>query len=429
MSKSEAPAIQPYSPTLEPQPSISQQRRCNWKTWCALLSRASEGSFVAADPVVGIPDIKIGATVHVARTGNSTVPWMGFKLAFPLGNDGGQAKNVENGFGTKYTFNGQYKVPMKTSNHVIEMRLPRNGLSVHVDEAPCELWARFPKPELLRRGLSLVTVYLADGAEVNPVGYGMPYANGDDKDLEEWVNGNKPIVDGITLQELMALKKFVFAVPLAPREVEKEFNPATLPPRFEYPHLKAREWNEEQMWQVHLDTLGKEAYHAARSYENDETHVAVTANAVSLDTLWLEREAQEIRGDSLPAYLAPLVKGETIDLDEKFSPFYAIISMKKEYRERHKGAWARLVREGQLKVGFETDIQDDQLIWSGTIVNYPKGIKALADQPIDDDEIVIRVDPSKPQFADGKDLLCAFQAKAFGSRAQADAQFKEDETH
>lgn len=67
-------------------------------------------------------------------------------------------------------------------------------------------------PTYSKTNMAVATVRIEDGATATIAGYGIPYLNAEDAELDGIVNDNKPIVDGITLLDLLDQKEFTIAV-------------------------------------------------------------------------------------------------------------------------------------------------------------------------------------------------------------------------
>lgn len=110
-----------------------------------------------------------------------------------------------------------------------------------VEQAPPTMVKRFPGVERL----SFVTVRIREGANIRAGGYGMPYKNLEDLEIEGWVNCNDPIVGSLTLLGFLAQRTFYVAVPVTPASIDKEWNDARLPPPLTYPYGSEHRWPPE----------------------------------------------------------------------------------------------------------------------------------------------------------------------------------------
>jgi hypothetical protein len=101
---------------------------------------------------------------------------------------------------------------------------------------------RFPQAKGAEKGLSLLTVHLQEGARVTVDGFGMPF-NSVDAELNAWVKDNKPIVDDITLLDVLEQENFSFIVAIPAQDTEKHWDEGRLPPPFSYPYGTEHSWD------------------------------------------------------------------------------------------------------------------------------------------------------------------------------------------
>lgn len=97
------------------------------------------------------------------------------------------------------------------TEHPITVQFPRGQVDIQITEATPAHLERFPDLKSRERGSSLVTVSLQ--AEAKVLGFGIPFVQLHDRQMEAWVNDNEPIVEGITLLDILESKKFTFIVP------------------------------------------------------------------------------------------------------------------------------------------------------------------------------------------------------------------------
>lgn len=126
----------------------------------------------------------------------------------------------------------------QSSRYSLLVRFPRGQVRIHAGDAPTAIIKRFPGA----KNLALVTVELAAGANIQVDGFGMPYANPEDPDAEGWVNGNMPIVPGITLLGFLQSRTFRFLVPVFPSVIDKVWCEKALPAPFSYPYGIEHRW-------------------------------------------------------------------------------------------------------------------------------------------------------------------------------------------
>jgi hypothetical protein len=120
----------------------------------------------------------------------------------------------------------------------ISVKFPRGGTSLSFEDAP-HLLPRFPG----NKCVSLTKVHFSDNARVTIEGFGIPFAHPDDPELEAIVNDNAPIVDGISLLDVLRQRTFKLVLPSLAKHVENAFDMAKLPPSFSYPYGVVHKWD------------------------------------------------------------------------------------------------------------------------------------------------------------------------------------------
>ena len=116
----------------------------------------------------------------------------------------------------------------------ITVIFPRDGVDISYDEANKEITDLFPNaPEKV---YTLITFKLKTGKKVRVEGYGWPYHNVDEPEMEKWLNENEPIFSGITLRDFFNGDRFALVYTENPELTKKKFNESNLPEPFKYPY-------------------------------------------------------------------------------------------------------------------------------------------------------------------------------------------------
>lgn len=221
-------------------------------------------------------------------------------------------------------------------------------------EVPPEVQAHLSRVGIANGSASLLTVRLNSDAHVEVDGFGMPFANVQDAEIDRYVNKYRPIVGNITLPSILRQQEFVLAVAHPRGRLESLLDECWLPPPFSYPYGEVHTWKVDRFWTNSLDNRDKQQYRAAYSFEDDNSCVAVGANFDAQDVLWVQQDAEDIKKQMLPAYLSPKTPGLTDPADPR-SRFYVIVSMNKLFRMEHKATLPRLIQGGTCKVVLKTD--------------------------------------------------------------------------
>ena len=122
------------------------------------------------------------------------------------------------------------------------MKFPRDQIDIEVSGASPALFKRFEGA----KNLTSVSVKLHEGARVKVQGFGMPYANPGDAEVEGWVKDNAPVVGSTTLFGFLQQRAFWFAVNIATADVKKDWCETAIPPPFSYPYGTEHCWPPEE---------------------------------------------------------------------------------------------------------------------------------------------------------------------------------------
>lgn len=196
-------------------------------------------------------------------------------------------------------------------------------------------------PDADAKDLSLVTVRTHDAA-CSITGYGIPYANDANRELEGIVNMNKPVTNGVTLRDLLARDEFTLVVSVPPSAMD-QFLEKHLPAVFTYPYGDEHEYNLESYRSIVSRTKGKTQFRPAYAFNNLNSFLGVSVQAVVQDFLWLQDEADRMSRTRLPAYFVARMP--------QTSPpeYFVILPNMTHFRKRFDAAWRRFTR----KEGFE----------------------------------------------------------------------------
>ncbi|UKZ82056.1 hypothetical protein TrVFT333_009839 [Trichoderma virens FT-333] len=122
-----------------------------------------------------------------------------------------------------------FKCSVIPSNHIhIYVGIPREGCSYTFKEAPKSVFDRFPNAKGREKGLTIIRVSLTEEARVTVNGFGMPFANADDAEVEGWVNENKPIIYNLSF--VLRQRTLYLVIRLAVDIARKRFPVDKLPP-------------------------------------------------------------------------------------------------------------------------------------------------------------------------------------------------------
>ncbi|KAM0420980.1 hypothetical protein ACHAPT_011223 [Fusarium lateritium] len=307
---------------------------------------------------------------------------------------------------------------MAADRHLITFKFPRGGVQWDFEEAPKSLIDRFPNAKGRDKGMTLVTACV--GVPVTISGFGIPF-DSPDPEVEGWINGNKPIIDGRTLLDLLSQEHFHLVVPLPVVETAKKYDEGRLPPPFAYPYGEDQVWNLDQFKREIGASKGHQFY-GVFSHPDDTSHVTAVTQSIVQDVAWLDDAAKEIEGIKFPAYfVSPPASGDIAST----TSFIAIVSVTKEFREQYDSAWRRLAKPGCLSMGLFGSYQDSRApeTWKAEILPYAKSSPALRDHRIGTYEVALSA--MRPRDDDGKNQQPPCQIKTFPDRTAADSALEE----
>jgi hypothetical protein len=90
--------------------------------------------------------------------------------------------------------------------------------------------------------LAIAVVRLLDNASIAVDGFGIPFANPEDPEVEGWVNGNTEVLLGLTILDFLRRREFHFIVPMKAVDLEKEWSFRYTAPPFSYPYGTEHDW-------------------------------------------------------------------------------------------------------------------------------------------------------------------------------------------
>ncbi|KAJ4055870.1 hypothetical protein NW756_002986 [Fusarium oxysporum] len=349
---------------------------------CAMLFGDS-GPVIASSPSFGVGS-KIGA-----RIGNLVVPctepYFGVQLSIPRDPD--QSLSEDNGFGVCHAYDKTTSV-VWPADHKIAIKFPRGKISCSYDAVPLSVRAKFPKIENWD-SFSYVTVKLNGGASPVIEGFGKPFVNPADAEVEGWVNYGKPIAEDATFLNVFHQRTFFFVVAWAPGPTSKNFGDQHLPPAFEYGY-SPQPFDEETMIAL-VDKNTGGAFQACYSFDNSENHLTAVNQSIIQDALWVHREAEAIAKDKFSAYFVTPETGSPADAYTLF----LVVPMTKEWRDFHEAAWRRLTKDNVFGVRIYEVITPkgsdyEPAEWACNIVEFPGGVPALSEHPVEEYDLVLR---------------------------------------
>ncbi|KAJ4256086.1 hypothetical protein NW762_009162 [Fusarium torreyae] len=164
---------------------------------CAVLF-GDHGPVVACGDKLGL-SMKLKARL-VSSIATYRDSWIGISIDIPIGEQ--QSANEDSGFGVRFGIQPSQNDAMKRLDcHRLEVKFPRN-FRYDIRDASERLYEQFPNPKRIQDGLCYVQVQLGHSkATINR--FGIPFANVEDLEVEDWVNDNAPVVESHTLLDIL----------------------------------------------------------------------------------------------------------------------------------------------------------------------------------------------------------------------------------
>ncbi|KAF4446455.1 putative ATP-dependent helicase C29A10.10c [Fusarium austroafricanum] len=162
---------------------------------CALFF-GNRGPLIASGDGIGLKQ-KIKARL-VARKAPDSDPWVGITLDFPLGKD--QEDNEKSGFGVRYRAPEHASETSKPSGyHQIRLKFPR-GFKFALENGEA-------RSKFTNEHLCYIKIIFGE-AKPTVEGFGLPFANRKDPQVEAWVNKNAPMAGEYTLMDILKQENF-----------------------------------------------------------------------------------------------------------------------------------------------------------------------------------------------------------------------------
>ncbi|KAF4996450.1 hypothetical protein FGRMN_4507 [Fusarium graminum] len=319
---------------------------------CALFHFGDAGPLVASDPAFDAGSKISSRLCNVNNIGAGR--FFGVQLTFPR--DFEQATSDEQGLGTQIVIR-QHHAPIT--------RFSSNSLVVvsRVHTTPFR--------------------YLSEANFTNPL----------DREVEGWVNFCQPIVQGVTLPDILRQRHFFLVVASRIGPASKNFGDQYLIPVFHYGYPDYQPSTKSEMAEFVNNNLGGE-FQACYSFDSDSAHLTAINQSNIQDNLWVDRVANQIAAKKIPAYLAIYSK---TGLPTVVNTLNLVVSLPKTWDiPLFDAAWRRLTKEDVLKVTIYDVITPQGVkykpaTWPCHILDHPGTVETLKAHPIEKHEIVLRV--------------------------------------
>ncbi|KAG5657908.1 hypothetical protein KAF25_007941 [Fusarium avenaceum] len=344
---------------------------------CAILLGDCGPVFACGKSLSHTTNTKLEAQFGLFKPADAD-PWLGFLIKIPLGPE--QAANEAAGFGVCHAYRQQDESVLATDQYTIEIRFPRSSFQHRYEAAPEKLVSQFPDA----KNLSYLTISFNDTKPV-VIGYGRPFANVKDPQVESWVNGNQPLLNDCdcTLLDVLQLEKYHAIIPIKVSDAQKNLDPDRLPPAFSFPY-GSQGWNVKAM---KADIAANPGHRFNPTYvhpNNDSLMVAMTQPVVQ-DVMWLDDAVWKMYAIKVPGYFVPAPKADQ---------YYVVVALPDEFMSEFEAAWRRLTKNTpafNLHIYNSKNSMDPSADWDCQIMSHPANIDELSNHQIQDHELVLLV--------------------------------------
>lgn len=253
-----------------------------------------------------------------------------------------------------------------------------------------------------------LNVTVGDPDAIQIEGIGMPFANPGHK-CESWMR-NGAVFEGKTLLDLLKSGRYTFVVRRPDQPFRFDWDVTRLPPRFQYPWGTDHYWDEQRYHDLADANKGPQ-FAPARSFDSDNSHLAVLTQSLAQDIMWVDRAAKEIYSQfRMRVYFVGI--GNVVPSHQ----YYVLVPLEPEFRTRFEAAWRRLAQQGKLELHIfdEENLEGCPIAnWVARIVENPQSVDALANHLVGNHELILHVQrPKSSKVARGPD----FEPQTFEAR-------------
>ncbi|KAG4263006.1 hypothetical protein FPRO04_11722 [Fusarium proliferatum] len=269
------------------------------------LSRVSfghHGPLIASGDKIGLRS-KIKAQLRSVQAWDCD-PWIGLTLDFPLGK--GQKANDEAGFGVRYRApeHGSQDMSKLCDYHQIRIKFPLSfSYEVQQGQSPSTI---------TNEHLSYVKIHFGESRAAIE-GFGIPFANQEDHQVESWINGDASIARHYDLQDILQQRTLYVILPSKSNLVKILGTTQDLS-AFQYPYSEDLSRGSSRFEKELRDIKGQQ-FAPLYSHPTDLSHLTAVSQSIVQDTSWLHEAVKRVghtytefgRRDRLKARRSPRI--------------------------------------------------------------------------------------------------------------------------
>ncbi|KAF5249312.1 hypothetical protein FANTH_5393 [Fusarium anthophilum] len=332
------------------------------------------GPLIASGDKIGLRT-KIKAQLRSVQAWDCDT-WIGLALDFPLGK--GQKANEEAGFGVRYRApeHGSQDRSKLYDYHQVRIKFPRNfSYEVQQGQSPSTF---------TNEHLSYVKIYFGE-ARATIEGFGVPFANQEDHQVESWINGNAPIVWKYHLLDILQQQTLYLVLP-AKSSLVKILGTAQNSSTFRYPYSEDVARGFIRVEKELRDIKGQQ-FAPLYSHPTDFSHMTAVSQSIIQDTSWLHEAAKRVghlyteigycervramRSPRMPGYF---FRCQLPDIGAK-DCLHLVIPFAESGVETIGPAWKYLIKQRVFRLAVFTSRQSPKVThadWLGRIVSLGK---------------------------------------------------------
>ncbi|KAF5567852.1 DNA helicase [Fusarium napiforme] len=239
------------------------------------------GPLIASGDKIGL-HTKIKAQLRSVQAWDCDT-WIGLTLDFPLGKD--QKANEEAGFGVRYRApeHGSQDKSKLCEYHQIRIKFPSNfSHEVQLGQSP----STFTNEHLI-----YVKIHFGeDRATIE--GFGIPFANHEDHQVESWINGDAPIAGKYGLLEILQQQSLYLVLPASSSLVQILGTTQNLS-TFRYPYSEDLSWDLACLEKELRENKGQQ-FAPLYSHPTDVSHMTAVSQSIVQDVVWLRHVAKRL---------------------------------------------------------------------------------------------------------------------------------------
>ncbi|KAF5601380.1 DNA helicase [Fusarium pseudoanthophilum] len=239
------------------------------------------GPLIASGDKIGLRT-KIKAQLRSVQAWDCDT-WIGLTLDFPLGKD--QKANEEAGFGVRYRApeHGSQDKSKLCDYHQIRIKFPRDFThEVQLGQSP----STFTNEHLI-----YVKIHFGE-SRATIEGFGIPFANQEDHQVESWINGDAPIAGEYDILDIVQQQSLYLVLP-AKSSLVKNLGTIQTLSAFRYPYSEGFSLDLTRYKKELRENKGQQ-FAPLYSQPTDVSHMTAVSQSIVHDVVWLRRAAKQL---------------------------------------------------------------------------------------------------------------------------------------